>query len=172
MKALPWILVAILVAVVVWNYTHPLPPTIIPTTVVVRDSANKSNQAERERIDSLVVELKKAKTATIAAILKERAKKPAILGADTIYIPAPIDSAQPLPPDSCFTHDQLASLETQFQACMATNDSLRWDVKIWKARGDSVAARLEVCLDKPWKSAPVTFGLGYAAGITTCLVLK
>lgn len=170
MKAFPWILVAILTAVVAWNYTHPTPPIVIPSTVQVRDSANNSADSQRAHIDTLVRWVRVASADTLAAIMRDRARRPAVLGRDTVYLPAPVDTTTD---SACFSQAELASLEAQHAVDSATIDSLRWDSKIWKARGDSLEARLGPALaTKFWKSTPIAFGLGYAAGITTCLVLK
>jgi hypothetical protein len=173
-KALPWLLVAILIAVVMWDYSHPRTVTIpgpTPSTASVRDSARASADSHRVRVDSLVVELRTAKAATIAAVLRERARRPAILGTDTVWLFAPDTTTD----SAILSRGELAGLEAHHAVDSALVDSLRWDAAIQTVRADSLANRLGVCLAD--RSSVVTaYGRGFlhgaAAGATICIVTK
>lgn len=170
MKTLPWILTVILTAVVVWSYFQPEPvPAVIPSTVFVRDSANASADSQRAHIDTVVRWVRAAKVDTMAAILRDRASHPAVLGHDTVWVPAPDTTGD----SACLSRETLAGLEVHHAVDSATIDSLGWDARIQSVRGDSLEARLGACLkEKRPLFTPIAFGLGYAAGIATCVVLR
>ena len=173
MKAFHWILTAILAALVAWGYLHHREaqvPGPTPTTAAIRDSARASADSQRVRIDTVVRWVRSARADTMAAILRDRARRPAVLGRDTVWIPAPDTTGD----SGCLSREELAGLEVHHAVDSATADSLRWEAKIQAVRGDSLAAHLGACLQekRPSVSFPISFGLGYAAGIATCVVLQ
>lgn len=177
MKAFPWLLAAILAALVAWGYLHPRTveiPGPTPTTVAVRDSARASADSHRVRIDTVVRWLRSAKADTMAAILRDRARRPAILGTDTVWLFAPDTTGD----SGCLSREELAGLEAHHAVDSALVDSLRWDARIKAVRGDSLANRLGACLDD--RSGATAWGRGFLAGtaagalvgLGACVVLK
>ena len=168
MKALPWLLAAILAALVTWGYLHPRTveiPGPTPSTAAVRDSARASTDSHRVRIDTVVRWLRRAPADTMAAILRDRARRPAILGRDTVWIPAPDTSTD----SATLSRGELAGLEAHHAVDSALVDSLRWDARIQTVRGDSLAHRLGACLDD--RSGATAWGRGFLAGVATGVVV-
>lgn len=174
MKAFPWLLVAILTAVVMWGYSHPRTVTIpgpTPSTASVRDSAAASADSHRVRIDTVVRWLKRAPADTLAAIMRDRARRPAVLGRDTVWLFAPDATTD----SATLSRGELAGLEAHHAVDSALIDSLRWDARIQTVRGDSLANRLGVCLAD--RSSVVTaYGRGFlhgaAVGAGVCIAAK
>lgn len=173
MKALPWILVSILVAVVMWGYSHPRTieiPSV--TTVAVRDSA----RADSIRIDTVVVPrikwLRSAPVDTMAAILRDRATRPVLLGMDTVFRPEPPDSTSD---SACLPQEVLAATAARQLADSANLVMKDWQIKIERTRGDSIAERLDVCLDEKSKVF-AAYGRGFlhgaATGASICIAAK
>lgn len=173
MKALPWLLVAILTAVVMWGYSHPRAVTIsgpAVSTASVRDSAAASADSQRTHVDTVVRWLKHAPADTLAAILRDRARRPAILGRDTVWLFAPDTTTD----SATLSRGELAGLEAHHAVDSALVDSLQWEARIQTVRGDSLAGRLGACLAD--RSSVVTaYGRGFLhgsiAGAGVCLAI-
>lgn len=173
MKALPWLLVAILTAVVMWGYSHPRTVTVpgpAVATASVRDSASASADSQRTHVDTVVRWLKSAPADTLAAILRDRARRPAILGRDTVWLFAPDTTTD----SAALSRGELAGLEAHHAVDSALVDSLRWDAAIQTVRADSIANRLGACLED--RSSVVTaywrgFLHGSIAGAGVCLAI-
>lgn len=173
MKALPWILVSILVAVVMWGYSHPRTVAVPSlTTVATRDSA----RADSIRIDTVVVPrikwLRSAPVDTMAAILRDRATRPVLVGTDTVFQAEPPDSTSD---SACLPQEVLAATAARQLADSANLVTKDWQIKIERTRGDSIAERLDVCLDE--KSKVFTaYGRGFlhgaATGASICIAAK
>ena len=175
MKALPWILTAILAALVAWGYLHPRTievPVPVVTTVGVRDSARVSAESAKVVVVEKVKWLRSAPVDTMAAILRDRARRPVLLGQDTVLRPEPPDSASD---SACLPQDVLAATAARQLADSANLVAKEWEIKIEQARGDSLAARLGVCLASQ-SSATSAYGRGFlhgaAAGAGICIIAK
>lgn len=174
MKAFPWILAAILAALVAWGYVHPRTveiPGPTPSTAAVRDSARASAGSQRAHVDTVVRWLRSAKADTMAAILRDRARRPAVLGRDTVRLFAPDSSTD----SATLSRGELAGLEAHHAVDSALVDSLQWEARIQTVRGDSLANRLGVCLAD--RSSVVTaYGRGFlhgaAAGAGACIAVN
>lgn len=170
MKAFPWILAALLAAVVMRGYSHPRTiqiPGPTPSTASVRDSARASADSQRVHIDTVVRWVRVAKADTLAAILRDRARRPAILGRDTIWLFAPDTSTD----SATLSRGELAGLEVHHAVDSALVDSIRWDARIQTTRADSLASRLGTCLTD--RSSYVRGLLqGAAVGAGVCILAK
>jgi len=169
-KAFPWVLVSILVAVVMWGYSHPRTvalPTI--TTVSVRDSA----RADSIQIDTVVVPkikwLRSAPVDTMAAILRDRASRPVLLGTDTVFRPEPSDSTSD---SACLPQEVLAATAARQLADSANLVMKDWQIKIERTRGDSAFERLDVCLEEKSRAYGKGFLHGSATGAGICIAAK
>ena len=171
MKALPWILVSILTAVVMWGYYHRQEPTGTVTTTAVRDSA----RADSIRIDTVVVPkikwLRSAPVDTMAAILRDRACRPVLLGQDTVFRPEAPDSTSD---SACLPQEVLAATAARQLADSANLVAKDWQIKIERTRGDSIANRLDACLNSR-SSTIAAYGRGFLhgsiAGAGACLAI-
>ena len=174
MKAFPWLLTLVLAALVAWGYLNPLTievPGPTPSTAAVRDSARASADSQRAHVDTVVRWLRSAKADTMAAILRDRARRPAILGRDTVWLFAPDTSTD----SATLSRGELAGLEAHHAVDSALVDSLRWDAAIQTVRADSIANRLGACLAD--RSSTVTaYGRGFlhgaAAGAGVCIAVN
>ena len=179
MKAFPWLLAAILAALVAWGYLHPRTveiPAATPSTVAVRDSA----RADSVRIDTVLKPvikwLRSAPVDTMAAILRDRAMRPVLLGQDTVLRPEAPDSTSD---SGCLPREVLAATAARQLADSANLVAKDWDVKIERTRADSAAAALGTCLaDRSsaasayWRGFRHGAALGSTAGFVACVVLQ
>ena len=168
MKAFPWLLCLVLAVLVAWNYLNPRTvqiPGPTPSTVAVRDSARASADSQRVHVDTVVRWLRRAPADTMAAILRDRARRPAILGTDTVWLFAPDTSTD----SATLSRGELAGLEAHHAVDSALVDSLRWDARIQAVRGDSLANRLSACLTD--RSGTTAWGRGFLTGVATGVVV-
>ena len=169
---------AVLTFLVIWGYLHPRTieaPVSVVTTASVRDSA----RADSIRIDTVVKTtirwLRSAPVDTMAAILRDRARRPVLLGQDTVLRPEAPDSTSD---SACLPQEVLAATAARQLADSTNLVAKEWQVRIERTRGDSLAARLGACLDD--RSGATAYGRGFlhgaaagsAVGFGVCAILK
>lgn len=179
MKAFPWLLAAILAAVVAWGYLHPRTveiPGPTPSTASMRDSA----RADSVRIDTVLKPvikwLRSAPVDTMVAILRDRARRLVLLGQDTVLRPEAPDSTSD---SGCLPREVLAATAARQLADSANLVAKDWEVKIERTRADSAVAALGACLTER-SSAVTAYGRGFrhgaavggAAGFVACVVAR
>ena len=173
MNRVGWVAALILTVLVAWGFLHPRTievPVSVVTTVVVRDSA----RADSIRIDTVVKPvikwLRSAPVDTMAAILRDRARRPVLLGQDTVLRPEAPDSTSD---SACLPQEVLAATVARQLADSANFVMAEWQVRIERTRGDSLAARLGACLSD--KSGATAYGRGFlhgaAAGAGVCVAI-
>ena len=108
----------------------------------------------------------------MAAILRDRARRPVLLGQDTVLRPEPPDSASD---SACLPQEVLAATAARQLADSANLAAKDWEVRIERTRGDSLAAHLGACLASQ-SSATSAYGRGFlhgaAAGAGICIIAK
>lgn len=161
MKAVPWLLMALTVVLaLLWVRSRPAPdPLVLPTTAAVRDSARQDSIRVDTVIKPVIKYLRAAPVDTLAAILRDRARRPVIVHSDTVVPPVTTDTAQD---SGCLGRDVLASTAARQLADSVRIQEDRWQTKIERTRGDSIAVHLAACLDD--KSGVTAWGRGFLAG--------
>lgn len=165
MKAVPWLMLA-LVCLVWYMREHTAQPAVTVTTAAVRDSARRDSIRVDTVIKPRIVYLRAAPVDTLAAILRDRARRPVIVHNDTVVPPA-TDTAQD---SGCLGRDVLASTAARQLADSVRIQEEQWQTKIERTRGDSIAVRLAACLDD--RSGVTAWGRGFLAGTAAGTVIK
>lgn len=137
-------------------------PLIDTRPQVVRDSVEVIRAVERLRVDTLVRWLPRASADTMAAILRDRARRPVVMLGDTVRLES--DSVET---DSvCLSAGDARGTILHKVADSVRIDSLHQEIAIMRSERDSMATG---CLPRtPWSAA----GLGFAAGLAVCAVLR
>ena len=182
MKTLPWLLLALLA--VLWllaRRTTQVPqPTV--TTVHIRDSARTDSILIRTQVDTVIRWLKRAPVDTLAAILRDRARRPVLLAQDTVLpgLAGPADTAADTAQDTaCLSGDVLAATAARQTADSAQRVLDQWQIRILETRADSLAQGWARCQEdhqgvvRAWGRGFLAGSVaGGAAGLAACLVLK
>ena len=153
-------------ALLVWlHWSNPQIP--IGSVMLVRDSVERVRVVEVAKHDTLIRWLRTAPADTLGAILRDRARRPPIVLRDTVILKDSVTQDT-----SCkitLTCWEARSLALQGPSGVLVIDSLRGDITIKDAMIDSLK---EGCKPKsPWTAFGTGFGIGYAAGIGTCIAL-
>lgn len=167
----PWqVLLLALGVLLVWiGYTRP-PVVTTTTTAAVRDSAHTSAVRESVVVVQKIQWLRSAQADTLARLLRERARRPLILGSDTLA-PAEgmdtVNSADGMPDSACISRDDLAGAAAHAAVDSAQRIADAWELRIQSTTIDSLTQHLDQCLD-----AQPRFGFrsGFAAGLTVGLL--
>jgi hypothetical protein len=176
-KARDWIIVALFAIIVatvglsVWAKSQE-PSGPVPATAAVRDSIRIQRETVQVHTVEYVTRIKRIPADTLGPILRALAARPLVQGPDTI---------QPEPEDTtcrimltCEEGRRLAIRDTLKQVAQ---DFTNGDLRIQEVRADSLAVRLDQCLNrKPSWSYVAAFEAGYLAGTvvtaTICVVAR
>lgn len=160
------LVLAMLCAAHWWPIRHDSPAR---PPAIARDSVDRARAVEVVRWDTLVRVVYRASADTLAAILRERARRLPLRLLPTLDSLPRIDSAAP-PCLVTLTCQDSRRLVLRDSAQVMRADSLEGAIVVQRAVLDSVVA---VCQPRsPWMATGIGFGVGYLAGIGTCLALR
>lgn len=136
---------------------------------VTRDSVKASWATQLIKHDTFVRFVRVASADTLGAILRDRARRPPLFVRDTVWIDTMTtgeDDGSSIPCEVAISCQEARRLVLRDSASMLLIDSLRGDVVISQAERDSLDA---ACQPRtPWSAA----GIGFAAGLAVCAVLR
>ena len=164
------VIAAACVVVVALNATRSDAP---PSTAAVRDSVALADSVRAERFDSFAVQVVHAPADTLAAILRDRARRPPVRLVrirdtirDTVTTAEDVGSSQLC--EVAISCHEARSLVLRDSALVMLSDSLRGSIAVQDAVIDSLEA---ACTPKlPLRSMAASFGLGFAAGLGVCAI--
>jgi hypothetical protein len=140
---------------------------------VVRDSVDSSWHQQEAKRDTFRVFLRTASADTLGAILRDRARRPPLFIHDTLLADTATtegDTGSLGPCEVAISCQEARRLVLRDSSSMLLIDSLRGAMVISHAERDSVAT---ACQPRtPWRAAGIGFGVGYVAGLATCVVLR
>lgn len=161
------------VGVLLW----PFRDSPAASTKPVRDSVRLVDSVRAVAFDSFAAQVIHAPADTLAAILRDRARRPPIRIVrvhDTITIGDTMTTAGGVgSPELCevaLSCSDARALVLRDSALSMLPDSLRGVIAIRDAVIDSVTATCQPVT--PWRGYGVAFGAGYAAGLLTCVVVR
>lgn len=169
MKALPWLLVCALLAVLLWAYTHPRTVRDLPTTAAVRDSIQVHRDTVRVQTTEYITRIKRVPSDTLGPILRALAARPVIRVHDTLKLDSNGVDTGCVVSLTCSEARRLVLRDTLQQVA---HDSTAGDLRIQTVRADSLAAHLSQCLDEKSRAYGRGFLHGAATGAGVCIVLK
>lgn len=171
MKAFPWLLSTLLAVILLLVMRTPQPIAAPVTTTVVRDSARTVAVRESVVVVKQVQWLRSAQADTLARLLRERAQRPAVLAGDTVYV----TGADTTGDSACVSREDLAGAAAHASVDSAQRILDQWQIRIERARADSIAAHLGVCLASQG-STTAAYGRGFLHGAATgagiCIATK